>query len=63
MDGILEEPILTNRIEVKSVDADSVSGMHEFCRKYPQAKTYLVGGQGMPIEETLTLSAANLLSS
>ena len=48
-------------IVVKSVDADSVSGMHEFCRKYPQAKTYLIGGQGIPIEEALTMSAADLL--
>jgi len=48
-------------IEVKSVDADSVSGMHEFRRKYPQAKTYLIGGQGMPLEVALAISATDLL--
>ena len=48
-------------LEVKSADADSVSGMHEFRRKYPNAKTYLIGGQGMPIESTFAMSAADLL--
>lgn len=47
-------------IEVKSADADSISGMRDFLRKYPHAKPYLVGGQGMPLENAFTLSAADL---
>ena len=37
-------------MEVKSADADSVSGMKEFKSKYARAKPYLIGGQGMPPE-------------
>ena len=37
-------------MEVKSADADSVSGMKEFKAKYARAKPYLIGGQGMPPE-------------
>ena len=48
-------------VEVKSADADSISGMREFLRKYPHAKPYLVGGQGMPLEEAFAVSAADLL--
>lgn len=48
-------------IEVKSSDADSVSGMHEFRRRYPQSKPYLIGGQGMSLESAFALSAADLL--
>ena len=48
-------------IEVKSADADSISGMREFLRKYPHAKSYLIGGQGMPLEVAFALSATDLL--
>ena len=48
-------------IEVKSADADSISGMREFIRKYPHAKSYLIGGQGMPLEVAFALSATDLL--
>jgi len=48
-------------IEVKSADADSVSGMHQFRHKYPQAKTYLIGGQGMSLETAFSISAEDLL--
>ena len=48
-------------MEVKSVDADSVSGMHEFRRKYPNAKTYLIGSQGMSLESFFAMSATDLL--
>ena len=37
-------------MEVKSADADSVSGMKEFKAKYARAKPYLIGGQGMTPE-------------
>ena len=48
-------------VEVKSVDADSISGMREFVRKYPRSKPYLIGGQGMPLETAFTMSAETLL--
>ena len=48
-------------LEVKSADVDSVSGMHEFRRKYPSAKTYLIGGQGMSIESLFAMPVADLL--
>ena len=48
-------------IEVNSTDADSVSGMREFRRKYPRSKAYLVGGQGMSLEEAFSVSATDLL--
>ena len=48
-------------IEVKSADADSVSGMREFRTKYPHSKPYLIGGQGMPLDEAFTLSAESLI--
>jgi len=44
-------------IEVKSAVADSVSGMREFKGKNPQAKNYLVGGQGMSLETVLGFEA------
>ena len=48
-------------LEVKSADADSVSGMHEFRRKYPRAKTYLVGGQGMSLDSFFAMPVRDLL--
>ena len=47
-------------IEVKSADTDSISGMRDFLRKHPCVKPYLIGGQGMPLETTFTMSAADL---
>ena len=48
-------------LEVKSADADSVSGMKEFKAKYTRAKPYLIGGQGMPAEDFCACEAADLL--
>ena len=48
-------------IEVKSADSGSVSGIHEFRRRYPRSKTYLIGGQGMSLESFFAVSAAELL--
>ena len=61
VDYVLRSDDRIAAVEVKSADADSISGMHEFLRKYPQAKPYLIGGQGMPIEEAFAVSAADLL--
>ena len=48
-------------LEVKSGLADDVSGMKEFLAKYPRAKSYLIGGQGMPFETFFTTSPEDLL--
>ena len=61
VDYVLRSDDRIAAVEVKSADADSISGMHEFLRKYPHAKPYLIGGQGMPIEEAFIVSAADLL--
>ena len=50
-------------LEVKSADADSVSGMKEFKAKYTRAKPYLIGGQGMPLEEFFSHAAVDFVSS
>ena len=61
VDYVLRKDDEIAALEVKSVDADSVSGMREFRRKYPSAKTYLIGGLGMSIESAFAMSAADLL--
>ena len=61
VDYVLRRDDQIAAVEVKSVDADSISGMREFLRKYPQAKPYLIGGHGMPLEEAFAVSAADLL--
>lgn len=48
-------------LEVKSAKADRLSGLKEFKAKYPRTKTYLIGGQGMPLEEFFVHSAADFL--
>ena len=61
MDYVLRMDSGTAAIEVKSADVDSISGIHEFRRRYPQSKTYLIGGQGMSLESFFAVSAAELL--
>ncbi len=48
-------------MEVKSADADSVSGMKEFKARYVCAKPYLIGGQGMPPDMFFSCRVENLL--
>jgi len=48
-------------LEVKSADADNVSGMKEFKAKFPRAKPYLIGGQGMSPERFFASEAGQLL--
>jgi len=48
-------------LEVKSADADSISGMKEFKTKYVRAKPYLIGGQGMSAERFYACKAEDLL--
>ena len=61
VDYVLRRDVEIAAMEVKSADADSVSGIHEFRRKYPNAKTYLIGGQGMSLESFFAISARDLL--
>lgn len=46
VDYILQRAESLASLEVKSEHADSISGLKEFKTKYPQAKPYLIGGQG-----------------
>lgn len=61
MDYVLRREREIAAIEVKSADTDSISGIHEFRRRYPQSKTYLIGGQGMSLDSFFAASAAELL--
>lgn len=61
VDFVLRKGDKLAAIEVKSEDATQVSGMKAFLSKYPQAKPYLIGGQGMSLEEFFSLSAADLV--
>ena len=54
VDYVLRKGDRLAALEVKSGRADDVSGMKEFLRKYPRAKSYLIGGQGMPLSEFFT---------
>lgn len=48
-------------IEVKTGAVGDVSGMREFCRKYSRAKSYVVGGVGMSVEQLFGFEAEDLL--
>ncbi len=48
-------------MEVKSADADSVSGMKDFKARYVRAKPYLIGGQGMAPDAFFACEVDNLL--
>ena len=61
VDYVLRRESEIAAIEVKSADSGSVSGIHEFRRRYPRSKTYLIGGQGMPLNSFFDVSAAELL--
>lgn len=61
VDYVLRKGEKLAAIEVKSGDAASISGMREFCCKYPRAKPYFVGGQGMPLEQFFTAKAVDFL--
>ena len=54
VDYILRKGDRLAALEVKSGRADDVSGMNEFLRKYPRAKSHLIGEQGMPLSEFFT---------
>ena len=60
VDYVLRKGELLVAIEVKSAVTESVSGMREFLKRRPDAKAYLIGGQGMPLAQFFTMSAADL---
>lgn len=62
VDFVLRKGEKIAALEVKSEETTSVSGMKQFRAKYPQAKPYLIGGQGLPIEELFNLSAPDFLT-
>lgn len=61
VDYVLRKGDRLAAIEVKTTNADDVSGMKEFKAKYPRAKSYLVGGQGLPLEDFFIHSAIDFL--
>ena len=61
VDYILRKGERLAAIEVKSQQADDISGMKEFKAKYPRARPYLIGGQGMPLEQFFEMSAEDFL--
>ena len=61
VDYVLRKGERLAALEVKSADADSISGMREFCSKYSHAKPYLIGGQGMPLEHFFTARAIDFV--
>jgi len=61
VDYVLRKGDRLAAIEVKTGSVDDVSGMREFCRKYPRAKSYLVGGPGIPLDRLFDLAVEDLL--
>ena len=61
VDYVLRKGDALAALEVKTTDADGISGMKEFKAKYPRARTCLVGGQGLPLEEFFRHSAIDFL--
>jgi len=61
VDFVLRKGEKLAALEVKSADADSVSGKKEFKAKYVRAKPYLIGGQGMSSERFFTTAAEEML--
>jgi len=61
VDFVLRKGERIAALEVKSADADSVSGMKEFKAKYVHAKPYLIGGQGMTAERFFASKAGSLI--
>ena len=61
VDFVLRKGTCLAALEVKSSSADGISGMKEFKARYPRCKTYLVGGQGMPLEMFFGVPVSQLL--
>lgn len=61
VDYVLRKGDRLAALEVKSSTADRLSGLKAFKTKCPSAKTYLIGGQGMPLGEFFGHSAADFI--
>ena len=61
VDFVLQKGDRIAALEVKSADADSVSGMKDFKAKHALAKPYLIGGQGMAPERFFTCEVAEFV--
>ncbi len=49
-------------LEVKSGRAGRISGMHAFRKKYPRARTLLIGAEGIPLEDFFSTDPESFLS-
>lgn len=63
VDFVVETPTGVTALEVTSARRkDSLPGLGEFAARYPEARTLLVGGQGIPLEEFLLSDPARWLA-
>jgi len=63
VDYILHAPSTTWAIEVKSSRIKNLHGMRRFLELYPQAKPFIIGGSGMPLEEFFNTPLRQLFGS
>ena len=62
VDFVLSSPRKLWAIEVKSSRMKNPKGLSTFCRLYPNAKPFIVGGSGMPLEQFFMEEPKNLFS-
>lgn len=62
VDYILHTPSKTWAIEVKSSRMKKATGLKRFLSLYPEAKPFIVGGTGMPLQEFFTTPKKELFS-
>jgi len=63
VDYILHAPSTTWAIEVKSSRIKNPHGKRRFLELYPQAKPFIIGGSGMPLEEFFNTPLRQLFGS
>jgi len=61
VDFVLKKGDRLAALEVKSADADRVSGMKEFKSRHAHAKPYLIGGQGLSPERFFACKTEDML--
>ncbi|MDD5675193.1 MAG: AAA family ATPase [Chitinivibrionales bacterium] len=60
VDFVVETPKAIRAIEVKSSVPQKCPGLRAFCAMYPQARPFIVGPGGMPLEEFFSANPAEL---